>query len=120
MDFEWDVHMKKPIIEYQEEPRQKGWRFDPSAKPLAAEAQRRAGIPAPGAAGTLYERTEQDGRIVVKPLRGGKRAGAGRKATGHVRLNLLVPPETREQLKKLADRDHVTLSEAFRRSLAAQ
>jgi hypothetical protein len=111
--------MKKPTIEYQEEPRDPGWRFDPAVKPLGETAQRLLGIPAPNAAGTLYERTEQSGRIVVKPLRGGKRPGAGRKASGHVRLNLLVPAETREQLEKLAQRDQVTLSEAFRRTLAA-
>lgn len=109
--------MKKPTIKYTEEPRQKGWRFDPAIKPLTADAQRRMGIPAPDSTGTVYERTEQKSRVVVKPLRGGKRAGAGRKANGHVRLNLLVPPETRQQLEKLAERDQVTLSEAFRRSL---
>jgi hypothetical protein len=111
--------MKKPTLEYKEEPRSEGWHFDPAAKPLAGKAQRLLGIPAPAAVGTLYERTEKHGKVVVKPMRGGKRLGAGRKPSGHVRLNLLVPAETREQLKKLATRDHVTLSEAFRRTLAA-
>ncbi len=77
-------------------------------------------IPAPAAPGTQYERTEEPGKIVVKPMRGGKRPGAGRKPSGHVRLSLLVPAETREQLEKLATRDRVTLSEAFRRTLAAR
>ena len=112
--------MKKPTIEYKEEPRNKGWHFDPAAKPLDEEAQRRLGIPAPGDAGTAYVRSEISGQVIVRPLRGGKRAGAGRKASGHVRLNLLVPAETREQLENLAKRDHVTLSEAFRRTLAAR
>jgi len=111
--------MKKPTLEYKEEPRKKGWRFDPAVKPLAEDDQRLLGIPAPAPAGTLYERSENHGMILVKPMRGGKRPGAGRKPSGHVRLNLLVPAETREQLKNLATRDQVTLSEAFRRTLAA-
>ena len=111
--------MQKPIPKYKNEPRNDGWRFDPVVAPLAEEAQRLLGIPAPAAAGTLYERTENQGMIVVKPMRGGKRPGAGRKPSGHVRLNLLVPAETRAQLKQLAKRDQVTLSEAFRRTLAA-
>ena len=130
MAFEWDVakesanvekhgvdHM--PAINYQEEPHDEGWRFNPAMQPLSETAQRLLGIPPPSAAGTLYEHKLNKGLIVVKPLRGGKRPGAGRKVSGHVRLNLLVPAETREQLKQLANRDHVTLSEAFRRTLAA-
>jgi len=112
--------MKKKIIEYREEPRERGWNFDPGAKPLDEAAQRAQGIPEPNAAGSAYERLEVSGKVVVKPLRGGKRPGAGRKSSGHVRLNLLVPEETKQELMKLAKRDRVTLSEAFRRKLAAR
>lgn len=112
--------MKKKIIEYREEPRERGWKFDAGAKPLSAAAQRAHGIPEPNAAGSSYERSETNGKVLVKPPRGGKRPGAGRKSSGHVRLNLLVPAETKEELKKLAERDRVTLSEAFRRKLAAR
>ena len=112
--------MKKKIIEYTEEPRERGWRYDSALKPLSGEAQRVLGIPEPNAAGTAYEHSEMSGKVFVKPQRGGKRPGAGRKSSGHVRLNLLVPAETKEELKKLAERDRVTLSEAFRRKLAAR
>jgi hypothetical protein len=112
--------MKKKIIEYREEPRERGWKFDAGAKPLNEAAQRSRGIPEPNAVGIAYERSEMSGKVLMKPLRGGKRPGAGRKSSGHVRLNLLVPAETKEELKKLAERDRVTLSEAFRRTLAAR
>ena len=111
--------MKKRTIEYKEEPANEGWRFDAGAKPLGKAAQKALGIPGPAAAGTSYERTEEGGKVVMQPQRGGKRAGAGRKASNHVRLHLLVPAETKEQLQKLAARDHVTLSEAFRRTISA-
>lgn len=110
--------MKKQSIEYKEEPRDAGWRFNP-AKGLHESAQRALGLPA-AEPGTTYEREEKAGKVLVKPLRGGKRPGAGRKASGHVRLNLMVPAETKEALRKLAERDQVTLSEAFRRKLAAK
>jgi hypothetical protein len=112
--------MKKKTIEYREEPRERGWNFDPDAKPLNEAAQRARGIPEPNTAGSAYERMEVSGKVLVKPLRGGKRPGAGRKSSGHVRLNLLVPAATKEELKKLAERDRVTLSEALRRKLAAR
>ena len=112
--------MKKKTIEYREEPRERGWKFNAGAQPLNAAAERAHGIPERNATGSAYERTEASGKVVVKPLRGGKRPGAGRKSSGHVRLNLLVPAETKEKLKKLAERDQVTLSEAFRRTLAAR
>ncbi|MDP3851277.1 MAG: hypothetical protein Q8Q59_12285 [Luteolibacter sp.] len=112
--------MKKKIIEYREEPRAAGWKFAPGAEPLDEAAQRARGIPEANAPGTAYERLEASGKVLVKPRRGGKRPGAGRKSSGHVRLNLLVPAETKEELKKLAERDRVTLSEAFRRKLAAR
>lgn len=112
--------MKKKTIEYRDEPRTAGWKFNSGAKPLNEAAQRAHGIPEPNPAGTAYERSEEGGKVLVKPQRGGKRHGAGRKSSGHVRLNLLVPAETKEELKKLAERDRVTLSEAFRRKLAAR
>jgi hypothetical protein len=112
--------MKRKTIEYREEPGERGWKFDPGAKPLSPAAQRAQGIPEPNAGGSTYERSEIGGKVLVKPQRGGRRHGAGRKSSGHVRLNLLVPAETKEELKKLAERDRVTLSEAFRRKLAAR
>jgi len=112
--------MKKKIIEYREEPRDRGWKFDSGAKPLDEAAQRARGIPESNPAGSAYERLETGGKVIVKPRRCGKRPGSGRKSSGHVRLNLLVPPETKEELKKLAARDQVTMSEAFRRKLAAR
>lgn len=87
---------------------------------MSPKEQAQAGIPAAQPAGTVYERTQEGGEVRMQVQRGGKRPGAGRKPSGHVRLNLLVPAETKEQLRKLAAREKVTMSEAFRRTLAAK
>jgi len=57
----------------------------------------------------------------LKELRGGRRAGAGRKPRAHVRTTLLLAPEVREKLEALAAR-HGSMSlaaeAAIRRSPA--
>jgi hypothetical protein len=40
----------------------------------------------------------------LQSMRGGRRAGAGRKSRPHVRTTLLLAPEVREKLERLADR----------------
>jgi len=48
----------------------------------------------------------------MTPRRGGRREGAGRKPSGHVRMQLLVSPSTRRKIESLAKRRRVTISEA--------
>ena len=40
----------------------------------------------------------------LQSMRGGRRPGAGRKPRAHVRTTLLLAPEVREKLERLADR----------------
>ena len=40
----------------------------------------------------------------LQSIRGGRRAGAGRKPRPHVRTTLLLAPEVRNKLERLADR----------------
>ena len=111
--------MKKPTVKYSEESKDSGWSFDAKTKPLDAEQQRALKMPAENPPGTEYERAEIAGRVTMEPKRGGSRPGAGRKAAGNVRLQLLVPPETREKIEKIAAREHITLSEAVCRAVAS-
>lgn len=52
-------------------------------------------------------------------VRGGKRAGAGRKATGHVQVVIRVSPRVRDALRKKAKREHTTLGGVIEHWLAA-
>lgn len=110
--------MKKQTVKYSEEPEDAGWRFDSKAKALDARQLQALGVPGKNPPGTEYVRTETAGSVTLTPRRGGSRQGAGRKATGNVRLQLLVPPETREKIEKIAAREHITLSEAVCRAVA--
>ncbi|MFM7374257.1 MAG: hypothetical protein ACKOAL_11355 [Chthoniobacterales bacterium] len=40
----------------------------------------------------------------LRSMRGGRRPGAGRKPRAHVRTTLLLAPEVRDKLERLADR----------------
>lgn len=101
--------MKK---KYTEEPKADGWEFDASRRLTPSEVAA-AGIPTPGKmTGLEWERAEAEGVVTLRPKRGGARAGAGRKAKGHVRMQLLVSPETRRRIEALAKRRRMTLSEA--------
>ena len=110
--------MKKPTVKYSEEPKDSGWHFDAKAKTLNVEQLRALGLPVENPPGTEYRRTEIAGRVTMEPKRGGARPGAGRKPGGNVRLQLLVPSETREKIEEIAAREHITLSEAVCRAVA--
>lgn len=107
----------KAKIKYTEEPKDGLELPDEGFVVLSRAKQRAAGIPEPQP-GTKYERNEKAGVVTLRPLRGGKRAGAGRKPSGHVRIQLLVSPTTRKKILILAKRQKVTLSEAVERAVA--
>jgi hypothetical protein len=81
-------------------------------KVIPRSRQGAAGLPALDEPGTEYTRTESTNHISLTPERGGRRNGAGRKPSGHVRMQLLVSPATRKKIEALAKLRNVTLSEA--------
>ena len=100
--------MKKKI-EYTDEPKD-GMELPESGFEVVSRARQiAAGMPALEA--VEYERAENGGRVTLTPARGGRREGAGRKPTGHVRMQLFVSPATRRKIESLAKRRKVTLSE---------
>lgn len=100
---------KNKDVIYTDEPEEDGWKFD-ETNILTREQARAAGIPDPNPPGTEYERMEKDGLVRLIPRQGGARPGAGRKPTDHVRMQILVKPETRRKIERLAKRRKVTLS----------
>jgi len=66
-----------------------------------------------------YEKTQKDHKIQLTPKRGGARAGAGRKSSGHVRLQISISPATRKKIESIAKLKNITLSEAVEQLAAA-
>ena len=62
------------------------------------------------AVGSVYRETVKDGVVSYVATRGGRRAGAGRKPTGHVALRLNVSPAVRKRIESEAKKRHMTLS----------
>ena len=55
----------------------------------------------------------------LRPLRGGARAGAGRKPTGKVPVLLRLSPATAQRLRAAAKRSKLTLSELAERQFTS-
>ncbi|NDG72421.1 MAG: hypothetical protein EBY32_14240 [Proteobacteria bacterium] len=66
-----------------------------------------------------YIKIQKGQKIQLTPKRGGTRAGAGRKSTGHVRLHLAISPATRKKIESIAKLKNITLSEAVEQLAAA-
>lgn len=64
-------------------------------------------------------RIYSSGKLVERRMWGGVRVGAGRKPVGHVRMQIVVTPQTRRRIEALAKREHLTLSGAVERLVAA-
>jgi len=60
----------------------------------------------------VYDEVRKGGTVQLVPTRGGARAGAGRKPSGHVRLQLSVSPATRKKIEAFAKRRNLSLSQA--------
>ena len=99
---------KKPEIVHIEEPRASGWKFDAS-KVLTRAQEKALGIPSP----------EQAARMSTQIIHGGARKGAGRKKTGHVRLQILLSPQARARIVRTARREGKTLSAVIESRFAA-
>lgn len=55
----------------------------------------------------------------LRPLRGGVRAGAGRKSSGKVPVLLRLTPATAKRLRAAAKREKLTMSELAERQLTS-
>ena len=66
-----------------------------------------------------YDKFQKGQKIQLTPKRGGVRAGAGRKSTDHVRLQLSISPATRRKIESLAKLKNISLSKAVEELAAA-
>ncbi|MFZ4774690.1 MAG: hypothetical protein ACOYM3_04965 [Terrimicrobiaceae bacterium] len=107
--------MKKKI-EYTDEPKDGMELPESGFKVVSRARQISAGLPSMDAA--EYERAANGDRVTLTPVRGGRRQGAGRRPTGHVRMQLLVSPATRRKIESLAKHRKVTLSEVVEHMFA--
>lgn len=86
---------------------------------ITREQARAKGIPDPNPPGTEYDRIVKDGLVRLIPKRGGARPGAGRKPTEHVRMQILVKPDTRRKIERIAKKRKVTLSTVVEEAVLA-
>ncbi len=59
-----------------------------------------------------YDKLQKGEKIQLVPTRGGAREGAGRRPTGHVRLQLSISPATRKKIEAIAKLKNISLSQA--------
>ena len=59
-----------------------------------------------------YDILQKGEKIQLVPTRGGAREGAGRRPTGHVRLQLSISPATRKKIEAIAKLKNISLSQA--------
>ncbi len=78
---------------------------------LTRGEQARFGLDKPPTETRVYSK----GKLIERRMWGGARSGAGRKPAGHVRMQLVVSPQTRRRIEALAKREHLTLSGAVER-----
>ncbi len=69
--------------------------------------------------GPSYDQVQKGEKIQLVPLRGGVREGAGRKRSGHVRLQLSISPATRKKIEAIAKLKKISLSQAVEQLAAA-
>ncbi len=81
----------------------------PELTPEMLKTARRAGPLVPP--GSVWEKeTAPEGEVRYRVVRGGARAGAGRKPAGHVRVGLCLSPRAKAALERRAKKEHKTLS----------
>ena len=69
--------------------------------------------------GEGYDKLLKGKKVQLVPTRGGAREGAGRRRTGHVRLQLSISPATRKKIEAMAKLNNITLSQAVEQLAAA-
>ena len=100
----------KKQLEYEVEPKD-GMELPVDAQILTREEERALGFQPPSAtAGREWDRIKGKNQIILKPRRGGKRPGAGRKPKGHVRMQILVSKTIRDKIRQKAKKRGVSMS----------
>lgn len=69
--------------------------------------------------GVGYEKLQKGAKLQLTPKRGGVRSGAGRRRSGHVRLQLSISPATRQKIETIAKLKNITLSQAVEQLASA-
>ena len=69
--------------------------------------------------GPSYDQLQKGEKIQLVPMRGGARKGAGRRRSGHVRLQLSISPATRKKIEAIAKLKKISLSQAVEQLAAA-
>ena len=69
--------------------------------------------------GEGYEKLQKGEKLQLTPKRGGVREGAGRKRSGHVRLQLSISSATRQKIEAIAKLKRISLSQAVKQLAAA-
>ena len=102
---------KNKKINYVEEPRDE-WALPDEAEVLSKENEQKLGFLDPSQTkGIDWERQSLKSKVILRPKPGGARPGAGRKPKGHVRMQILVKPQTRERIRRMAKKRGTTISE---------
>ena len=82
-----------------------------NAQILSRDEEKALGFQPPSAtAGQEWDRIGDKNPIILKPGRGGKRPGAGRKPKGHVRMQILVSKAIRDKIRRMANKRGVSMS----------
>jgi hypothetical protein len=104
------MKQKSKTVKYTDEPVD-DLALPDDAKILTRKEEKKLGIPSPEeTAGEEWERTERGNKVLLKPKRGGARPGAGRKAQGHLRMQVLVSKEAKDKIRRLAKKRGVSMS----------
>ncbi len=95
---------------YTEEPSD-GLELSEDAQVLTRNEEKALWFGGPGeTSGLEWERIDGKRKVTLKPKRGGRRPGAGRKPKGHVRMQVLVSKSTKERIRRLAQKRGVSMS----------
>ena len=66
-----------------------------------------------------YDKLQKGDKLQLTPKRGGVREGAGRKRSGHVRLQLSISLATRQKIVAIAKLKRISLSQAVEQLASA-
>lgn len=95
---------------YTDEP-DDGLSLPEDAHVLTRAEEKARGFESPeNTAGLDWDRVQGKSKVTLKPRRGGARPGAGRKAKGHVRMQILVSKAARDKIRRLAKKRGVSMS----------
>jgi hypothetical protein len=104
------MKQKRKEVKYTDEP-DDDLLLPDDAEILTRKQEKELGIPSPEeTAGEEWERNTRGKKVILKPKRGGARPGAGRKPTGHLRMQVLVSKKAKDKISRLAKKRGVSMS----------